>query len=947
MPRHISALPLLTLALATACADPRVEPRELVPTRLEVSPDSVDFDALFATARLAATVFDQDGNVMAGAAVAWQSSSFEVARVDQSGLVTAVDNGSAYIVAAAGDATDSARVQVLQRPASVRIAPPRRPMLKALEDTVRVTASVFDPNGRPIADAVVSWSSGDTTIVTVRDNGLVTAVATGTAVIRATLGELADSVTAEVRQVPADVRIRPAELPTFESLGDTARLAAQVVDANGHPIPGLSVSWSTSNVAIASVDREGLVTSAGNGSATITATALSASGSIHVEVEQVPTSLEVSSPLDLVAVGDSLQMEAEAYDAGGSPIPASHFTWLSSDTAVATVTPVGRVHAVGPGTAEISATLHHLSASAPVTTMHRDEFALRALFQSANGPLWANSTNWTTDAPLSDWYGVELNERGRVRSLNLSENNLVGRLPPEIGKLTELEELHLTTNLIEGPLPPEIGRLKALREIHLEENLLEGPLPPEIGDLESLTVLGLFDNYLEGPIPREIGRLEQLEVLDLTYNSFTGSIPDEVIDLPYLWHLGLFGNELSGSIPPRIGDFQSLEVLDLCYNKLTGPIPPEIGRIETLRVLALCGVDYDPETGNRLSGPIPPEIGNLTNLRLLDLGANRLEGPVPPEIGRLENLDSLSLHSNLLTSLPPELGNLTKLEFLSLYGNRLTGMIPNEIGNLTKLLTLRLGRGRTSGDNILSGTIPSELGNLTRLHTLDLGANRLTGMIPGEFGRLDRLEFLELGTNELTGEIPPELGDASRLAWLNVCPNSLSGPIPGEIGRLRALRRLFLCSNNLTGDLPPELGNLTGLVALHLSANRLTGEFPTSMLKLRRLDLLFWRGNNGLCAPNNQAFREWLDSIANSSDIYCGDDSGSVQGAGTGTAAPTSCTVTVAAARPLGGRGWSGGTGATRGDPGWRAAESTRVGNGPPGTWTVPCGPSSSGSKEP
>ena len=352
MPSRIRTVPLLTLALAAACADPRVEPRELVPTTLEVSPDAVDFDALFATTRLAATVFDQDGNVMTGAVVAWQSSSFEVARVDQAGLVTAVDNGSAYILAAAGDAKDSARVQVRQRPASVRIAPPRRPMLNALEDTVRATASVFDPNGRPIADAVVSWSSGDTTVVTVRDDGLVTAVATGTAIVRATLGDLADSVTAQVRQVPADVRIHPTELPTFETLGDTARLSAQVVDANGHPIPGLSLSWSTSNVGIASVDREGLVAATGNGSATITATALSASGSIPVEVEQVPTSLEVRSPLELLAVGDSLEMEAEAYDAGGSPIAAIHFTWLSSDTTVAAVTPVGRVHAVGAGTAE-------------------------------------------------------------------------------------------------------------------------------------------------------------------------------------------------------------------------------------------------------------------------------------------------------------------------------------------------------------------------------------------------------------------------------------------------------------------------------------------------------------------------------------------------------------------------------------------------------------------
>jgi len=152
MIRARSILALAAFCVAAACADPRVEPPELIPTALEVSPQSLDFEALFATDRLEATVFDQNGNVMTGATVSWQSSSFEVARVDQAGLVTAVDNGEAYILATSGEAQDSARVAVQQRPHSVRIPPPDRRILDALEDTVRLTAAVLDPNGRPIAD---------------------------------------------------------------------------------------------------------------------------------------------------------------------------------------------------------------------------------------------------------------------------------------------------------------------------------------------------------------------------------------------------------------------------------------------------------------------------------------------------------------------------------------------------------------------------------------------------------------------------------------------------------------------------------------------------------------------------------------------------------------------------------------------------------------------------
>lgn len=919
MIRARSILPLAALGVAAACADPGVDLPEPVPTALQVSPQSLDFDALFATDRLVATVFDQNGNVMTGAPVSWQSSSFEVARVDQAGLVTAVDNGEAYIVATSGEAKDSARVAVQQRPHSVRIPPPERRILDALEDTVRVTATVLDPNGRPIAGAEVSWSSADTSIVTVDSAGLVTGVATGTAFIRAALDDLADSVIAEVRQVPAGVRIHPEDGPhTFAALGDTLRLSAVVVDANGHAIPGLSVSWSTSNAAVAAIDDEGLLTATGNGTAIITATALSASGSARVEVEQVATSMSISSPLDLLAMGDSLRMKAEAYDAGGSPIVRARFTWTTSDTAVATVTPVGWVHAVGEGTVEITATLQQLSASAPLTTMNRDEFALTAFFEATNGELWATSTNWVTDAPLSEWYGVELNEDGRVRLIDLIENSLTGTIPPEIAKLNELEELHL------------------------EKNLIEGSLPPEIGELENLEWLGLYGNYLEGPLQPALGRIEGLEILDLSYNSFTGSIPREIIELPYLWFLGLFGNELSGPIPPEIGDFPALVVLDLCQNKLTGPIPPEIGRIATLEKLKLCGKDSDAETRNRLTGEIPPEIGNLSKLRLLDLGANRIEGPIPPEIGQLANLDTLKLYSNLITAIPPEIGNLTNLRYLSLYGNRLSGPLPKEIGNLVQLEWALFGKGYFSGeDNNLTGMIPPEFGNLNSLAKLDVGGNSLTGGIPSELGRLTMLEVLELGSNELTGEIPPELGDLPRLSWLYSCPNDLTGPIPPEIGKLRTLRRLYLCSNELTGSLPPELGDLTDLRHLHLGANRLTDPFPTSMLKLKRLQEFYWHiRNKGLCAPDTQAFRDWLATIPNNSGIYCTSDASAWMDPEAGISEVVNCSVTEEAARSATGHSLSEGRRSDRrartGLRGW--AEG--IESGAPGTWHVPCGSS-------
>ena len=914
MLRRTSVFSLAILGFAAACADPGTKPPEAVPTTLEVSPQSLDFEALFATARLEVTVLDQHGNVMTGVAVSWQSSSFEVARVDQGGLVTAVDNGSAYIVAAAGDAKDSARVAVRQRPHSLRIPPPRRRLIEALADTVRVTAFVLDPNGRPIADASVAWSSSNTSVVTVDQEGLMTSVDNGIATLGATHGTLADSITAEVKQAPASVRLHPSDNPLkFVTIGDTLRFSAVVLDATGHTIPEVPVAWSTSDLAVATINRDGLVTAVGNGSATISARAKSATGSTRVVVDPDPVRIEVTSPSDLIAVGDSVRMTARAFDAGGTLIADAVFTWTSGDLGVATVNPEGWVRGVAKGSVEITATLKGLSGSAGLTVALPDVTGLMAFFEATNGQLWHHSANWGADVPLDEWYGVEVNERGRVRSLTLSENNLVGRIPPEIGKLTELEQLHL------------------------EENLIEGPIPPEIGQLKSLEWLGLYGNYLEGPIPPEIGDMEQLQVIDLAYNFLTGSIPVEVIRLPYLWYLGLFANELSGSIPPEIGDFKGLRVLDLCYNKLAGTIPPEIGELKDLEKLLLCGIDQNPEEGNRLSGTIPPEIGNLTNLRLLDLGANRLTGPIPAELGNLENLDSLVLYSNLLTGIPPELGNLANVLYLSLYGNRFTGGIPPELGSLQSLQHMLLGRGYTSGANSLTGTIPPELGELSRLVRLDLGGNEISGTIPPEIGNLRNLTRLELGSNLFAGEIPPELGNLTMLTYLAACPNNLSGPIPREIGQMHSLTTLYLCGNQLSDKLPPAIGGLADLRHMRLDGNKLSGAMPDSMLSLDRLETFLWGNNSGLCAPDTEAFREWLAGLRAHSNIYCESEAMAWVEADIRASGRPGCSVTGVAARSATGRSLWEGRGSALGAPLGLRGRAARARTGAPGTWVVAC----------
>ena len=276
----------------------------------------------------------------------------------------------------------------------------------------------------------------------------------------------------------------------------------------------------------------------------------------------------------------------------------------------------------------------------------RDRRALTELYHTTNGVNWTINTNWLSDAPLDDWYGVTADPGGRVTRLSLHSNNLAGSLPPELGEL-----MHLVS-------------------LSLDENKLSGRIPAELGNLTSLTSLKLGYNQLSGGIPAELGQLSKLRTFDLTDNQFTGSIPHELGQLTNLNWLRLGDNRLTDGIPAELGQIPNLEVLDLHKNQLAGGIPPELGRLANLITLSL--------DNNNLSGNIPVELSLLANLWNLHLSNNHLSGGIPAEFGRLADLRSLILTSNQLEgNVPGQLGDLAHLEELELSQNvGLFGPIP-------------------------------------------------------------------------------------------------------------------------------------------------------------------------------------------------------------------------------------------------------------------------------
>ena len=143
--------------------------------------------------------------------------------------------------------------------------------------------------------------------------------------------------------------------------------------------------------------------------------------------------------------------------------------------------------------------------------VQRDRAALVALYAATAGAIWKDNTNWLSDVPLDEWYGVTTDVGGRVTILSLAGNHLAGPLPGEWGCLRRLEELDLAANGLVGKLPAVWGRLTHLTKMYLWGNNLTGPLPAAWGGLGKIEWLDLADNCLTGVLPRNLTGLTALQ----------------------------------------------------------------------------------------------------------------------------------------------------------------------------------------------------------------------------------------------------------------------------------------------------------------------------------------------------------------------------------------------------------------------------------------------------
>ena len=570
------------------------------PTTLVVSTKSVRLTAIGETFYAIAMVLDAYNQRIPGAELAWASKDPTVATVDDYGEITAQMNGQTIVTVTWEDMSDSIPVTVEQQVDDL-VVTPGSVHLSAVGETIQLAAAVFDANDVEIMGAEVTWTSGDPSVASVDDRGLVTAQMTGTTDLTVTSASVSVTVVVSVGEVSSD----RASLVHFYHATDGPNWQNNTNWLTDEPLD----QWHRVRV-----DSAGRVVSIWLNRNNIRGHIPTALASLdHLEILGLAhneLSGEIPAELGNLSVLQSLNLSINQFSGG---IPSS--LGQLSDLTI------------------LDFQLNQLTGNIPSTLGNLTKLTYLRLGGN----------------PLSGPIPPSLGRLDKLQRLYLSQAGLTGEIPTAFGGLESLKELHMIGNDLSGEIPAGLGNLEHLVSLDLRDNAgLRGPLPRTFLNL-NLLHLQLFGTQV--CIPRDLEFEEwkfsfhsrfaldceagpDLTALEAMYNwmggknwtnntnwrsarpisewfgvSVNSSSRVEDIELP--------GNGLAGNIQTALGGLADLERLNLANNSLSGGIPASLGKLSNLLLLNL-------HNNEDLSGSLPGALTGMTSLETLRLDGTDL-----------------------------------------------------------------------------------------------------------------------------------------------------------------------------------------------------------------------------------------------------------------------------------------------------------------------------------
>ena len=313
------------------------------------------------TETLVATVLPENAS---NQSITWASTVPEVATVDQNGVVTAVAVGQTVISVMTQDGGKIAycNVTVNQKVTSVALNITKKTLRVGVADqnTVQLSAVVGPEDA---SNKKVTWSSNNPSIATVDQNGLVTAVAGGSAVIMVTTEDQSKTATCLIESVQPVLSLRLEQTEVKPNPGYSAKINA-ILNEGAPAASNTKIHWSSDDENVATVDENGNVTAVAVGGAVITA--YSDDDNTKIAVCAVTVSWNVTgvilnaSKVNMVVGGRNFTLQPTVVPDNATDKSVS---WTTSDASVVSVEG-GVLTAVGEGTAVVTVTTNDQNCTA-------------------------------------------------------------------------------------------------------------------------------------------------------------------------------------------------------------------------------------------------------------------------------------------------------------------------------------------------------------------------------------------------------------------------------------------------------------------------------------------------------------------------------------------------------------------------------------------------------